>query len=146
VEYLHADGDLRGVYPVERAGNRTGSPDVPATSKESELTGSLPHIVDQYIQAAARDDYNAVVASFTDDATVIDDGETHRGHAEIRAWREKLTGAFEYTVEVLRTEHPAAGVYLVTTKVEGTFPGSPVELGYRFTVRGDLISELLIAP
>jgi hypothetical protein len=36
--------------------------------------------------------------------------------------------------------------YLVTTRVEGNFPGSPVELRYNFELRGDLIATLVIAP
>lgn len=34
----------------------------------------------------------------------------------------------------------------VTARVTGTFPGSPVRLRFRFTVIGELISHLEIAP
>jgi hypothetical protein len=59
---------------------------------------------------------------------------------EIRAWREKLAAAFDYTVRVLRTE----GEYRVTAQVAGDFPGSPVELTYDFRLRDGLIAELVI--
>jgi hypothetical protein len=101
----------------------------------------MPEIIDRYLQLAAGDDYAGMAACFTPDATVSDDGHTYHGRDEIRAWREKLAAAFDYSVRVLRTE----GQYRVTTLVEGDFPGSPVELTYEFRLSDGLISELVIA-
>jgi hypothetical protein len=36
--------------------------------------------------------------------------------------------------------------YLVTGRLTGNFPGGTAELQWRFTVHGDLISRLEIAP
>lgn len=36
--------------------------------------------------------------------------------------------------------------YLVTGRLDGGFPGRTVELWFRYTVEGDLISRLEIAP
>ena len=107
---------------------------------------AVPAVVDRYLQAAAVDDIDALAACFAEDAVVVDDGRTYHGRAEIRTWREDLSGSFEYTVEVLRAENGGDGRYLVVSKVEGNFPGSPVELTYAFTVHNDLVSELVIAP
>ena len=37
-------------------------------------------------------------------------------------------------------------VYVVATRLTGSFPGSPVEMPYRFTLRSGLISRLDIDP
>jgi hypothetical protein len=100
----------------------------------------MPEIIDRYLRLATGADYAAMAACFTTDATVTDEGQTYHGRDEIRAWREKLAAAFDYTVRVLRVE----GEYRVTALVEGTFPGSPVELTYNFRLRDGLISELAI--
>jgi hypothetical protein len=62
------------------------------------------------------------------------------------AWGEKTKSAYQYTAGVLRTEQSADDRYLVTTKLAGNFPGSPVELKYLFTLRCEVISELDIKP
>lgn len=103
-------------------------------------------IIEQYLAAAAEDDTATLVACFMEDGQVTDEGKTYRGRDEIRAWRERLAGAYEYTVEVLGTEQTGDGRYRVRTNVEGNFPGGQVELAYDFRLRGDLISELVIAP
>jgi hypothetical protein len=35
---------------------------------------------------------------------------------------------------------------VVTTRLTGSFPGSPAEMEYLFTLRGELISRLDIEP
>jgi ketosteroid isomerase-like protein len=110
------------------------------------VTNAVPDVINRYFRAADQRDYDALLACFTDDAAVTDEGRTIHGHDEIRAWREKTAAAFEYTVEVLRAEKADAGGYLVVTRLEGNFPGSPVELNFRFLLRDALISELTIAP
>jgi ketosteroid isomerase-like protein len=92
-------------------------------------------------------DTDAILACFTDDAVVIDEGQTMRGHADIRRWREKgAAAAYEYTVELRGSQPGDAGEYVVTTRLEGNFPGSPVDLKFRFRLRADLIDHLEIAP
>jgi ketosteroid isomerase-like protein len=110
------------------------------------MTAALPDVISRYVQSAAQADFDTLVACFTEDAAVTDEDVTHRGRAAIRQWREALASAFEYTVEVLGSEAVGEHGYLVTTHVVGNFPGSPVQLRYEFVLRGDLISELAIAP
>ncbi len=105
----------------------------------------IPDVITRYLDAAADSDYDAVVACFTEDATVTDEDRLIRGHAAIRSWRENLAGQFTYTVAVLEAV-PRDNGWLVTARVEGDFPGSPVQLRYAFTLAGDLISSLVIAP
>ena len=44
-------------------------------------------LIRRYFELDAGRDINAIVALFTDDASVIDEGDTHHGTAEIRAWQ-----------------------------------------------------------
>jgi ketosteroid isomerase-like protein len=66
------------------------------------MPDSLPTIISEYFAAADRDDVDAIVACFADDATVSDEEREWHGHAEIREWRTKVATAFDYTVEVRR--------------------------------------------
>jgi hypothetical protein len=102
-----------------------------------------PAVIEKYLQLSTGPEFAATAACFTPDATVSDEGRTHRGRAEIQAWREELAGQFTYTVKVLDTEG-SDDRYQVHTLVEGDFPGGRVELTYRFRLRDGLISELAI--
>lgn len=106
---------------------------------------TVPDVVDRYLRVAAGSDYDGIEACFTEDAEVADDGRTHHGRAAIRKWREDVAAAFEYTVEVTSAERDGDD-YVVVTTVAGSFPGSPVQLKYRFELVGDLIRRLVIAP
>jgi ketosteroid isomerase-like protein len=116
----------------------------------SAASGSLPPVVSNYLAASDRDDIDAIVACFTEDAVVLDEDRHWRGAAAIRQWREKVATAFEYTVAIIRSE--ALGEadggkrHEVYTHLEGNFPGGQVDLTNRFTLRGDLIVGLEIVP
>jgi hypothetical protein len=47
---------------------------------------------------------------------------------------------------VIGTERTGEESYLVAGRLTGNFPGGTAELKWRFTVHGDLISRLEIAP
>jgi hypothetical protein len=107
---------------------------------------SSPNAVQRYFDADSRRDIDAIVALFTADAVVVDEGETRRGTTEIRNWQEGPASQYQYTTEVLSGE-PANGYgYVVTGRLEGNFPGGTAELTWEFTLAGDLISRLRIAP
>jgi ketosteroid isomerase-like protein len=116
----------------------------------SAASGSLPPVVSNYLAASDRDDIDAIVACFTNDAVVIDEDRHWRGADAIRQWRENVATAFEYTVAIIRSE--AVGTvdraqrHDVYTHLEGNFPGGQVDLTNRFTLRGDLIAGLDIVP
>ena len=51
---------------------------------------SIPEasVITRYFEADARRDIEAIVALFTDEAVVVDEGQTYHGTAEIRGWQE----------------------------------------------------------
>lgn len=93
--------------------------------------------------AAAPDDTGIVDAVFTEDAVVHDEGGSHQGHAAIRAWRAKAAAKYGFTAEPLAVTE-AGGRTIVTCRVSGNFPGSPITLSYGFTLDGDRIASLSI--
>lgn len=104
----------------------------------------LPAAIAAYF-AADRADGAAVAQWFTPDGTVKDEGHLHHGRDAIAEWKTKASSKYNYTSEpfAIREE---VGRILVTAHVVGDFPGSPVDLTYAFTLEGDLIASLEIAP
>lgn len=110
------------------------------------MTPDVPDVIARYLGLAATGDLDALLGCFADDAVVTDEGETYRGRDAIRRWRETVASKFTYTVDVVDAESPAADDYVVTARLDGNFPGSPVDLRFRFGVRDGLIAALEIAP
>lgn len=90
-------------------------------------------------------DPQAVARCFSEDAVVRDEGQQHRGRSAIAAWNADVVRKYQFKSEPLAAETSGAAT-TVTARVSGSFPGSPVQLRFRFTVAGELISRLEIAP
>jgi len=103
----------------------------------------LAQPIADYIAAANAHDIDAVTACFNRTATVHDEKRERRGIAAIREWVVEVTGKYRPTVEVLGVAE-RDGRTVVTGRVSGNFPGSPVELHYAFTVTGGKIDRLEI--
>ena len=107
------------------------------------MTVKLPEPVANYFTAANARDADAVAASFTEDAVVRDEGGVHRGRAAIRAWAEDAGRKYRFRAEVLKATE-SADQTIVTARVSGNFPGSPIDLTHRFKLADGLIAELAI--
>jgi hypothetical protein len=82
---------------------------------------------------------------FTADAVVSDEAHEYRGDA-IKTWIDgAVTNYRPLHAEVLSLV-PSGGQTVATAQVSGTFPGSPLQLRYQFTLRDGKISALSIAP
>jgi hypothetical protein len=110
------------------------------------MSAEIPEVVDRYFSLEAERDTEAIVELFADDGTVIDEGETRHGKAEIRDWRTGTASKFTYTIEILGTEEVAEDRYLVTGRLDGDFPGGTAVVRFDFTLANGLISRLQIAP
>ena len=104
----------------------------------------LPGPIAAYF-AADTEGGEAVARCFTEDAVVKDEGRTHRGRAAIRQWKEDASTRYQYTSEPLACE-PRDGTVVVTSRLTGTFPGSPVNLRFFFVLEGDAIASLEVMP
>jgi ketosteroid isomerase-like protein len=107
------------------------------------VTVQLLDPIAAYFSADSKDG-DAVARCFTDNAIVTDDGQTYRGVAAIKAWRDKASLLFSYTTEPV-TSRMEAELTVVTVHVVGNFPSSPVDLKYAFGLNGDKIASLRIA-
>jgi len=105
----------------------------------------LPKPIEAYLAAANARDAEACAACFTDDAVVRDEGRDRAGIAAIRQWSEEVGKKYEPAVAVLDVAQ-VAGKTIVTGRVSGRFPGSPIDLRHLFTLEGDKIARLEIVP
>jgi hypothetical protein len=86
-----------------------------------------------------------VAVCFTDDGIVIDEEYAYTGREAIKRWKESASTRYKYTSSPLASEEQGARV-VVTSRVTGDFPGSPVNLRYVFELDGDRIASLEIKP
>ena len=108
------------------------------------MTLELPGPIAAYF-AADREDGEAVARCFTEAAVVKDEGRTYRGRAAIRQWKEDAATRYQYTSEPFACEQ-RDGAVVVTSRLTGSFPGSPVNLRFFFVLDGDKIASLEIIP
>jgi hypothetical protein len=106
------------------------------------MSSVVPPVVTRYLNAGA--DPVALAACFAEDGTVVDEGATHVGRAEIVAWREKAATQWTYTTEITGMSATGVDRYRVDAHLEGDFPGGVADLAFDFTVRGGLIASLAI--
>jgi hypothetical protein len=113
-------------------------------TKEPNMRLDLPKPVAAYF-ASDKQDAEAVAQCFTETALVTDEGHTHRGRAAIKQWKMDASAKYQYTSEPFASEHQD-GKVVVTCRLTGDFPGSPVELRFFFELKGDKIASLEITP
>ncbi len=88
---------------------------------------NLPPVIMAYWSAANAARIGEAAVCFAADAVVLDESRVHQGPAAIRGWIEETTRQYQPIVEALGVEEKD-GCHLVTARVSGTFPGSPIEL------------------
>jgi hypothetical protein len=91
--------------------------------------------------AADRTDSEAVAQCFTDNAVVKDEGHIYKGRAAIRQWKSDVSRKYTYTSEPFAAEEKG-GTTVVTSRLTGNFPGSPVDLRFHFGLEGNKIASL----
>lgn len=106
----------------------------------------LPATIRDFLAAHLAHDATAALSALSSDAVVVDDGRTFRGTAELTEFFEKAGTEYTYTTDLVAAARVDDEHWLVTNHLEGDFPGGVVDLIYRFTLAGDRIAELVIAP
>ena len=109
---------------------------------DSDAPIELPTPIAAYFAADVAD-AKGVARCFTENAVVIDEHRAHQGRAAIARWKADATAKYHYTSEPLTVRVSGADV-VVIARVDGDFPGSPVELRYCFALEGDEIARLEI--
>ncbi|OJW62763.1 MAG: hypothetical protein BGO57_14575 [Sphingomonadales bacterium 63-6] len=104
----------------------------------------LPAPLGTYFNAGNGPDIAQLTQCFAEDARVLDEGEWRQGHEEITRWAQDARAKYNFISTPLAMEGPAQEP-IVTARVEGNFPGSPIELRYRFVLAEGKIASLSIA-
>jgi hypothetical protein len=112
----------------------------------SPSLNDLPTTITTYLDAHVRRDVEVAITTLAPDAAVTDEGQTYRGHDEIRDWLGRAGSEFTYTTEFIGATAIDASHVDVLHRIEGDFPGGVADLHYRFTLDGDSISRLIIEP
>ena len=105
----------------------------------------LPEAVAGYVRSANARDAEACAQYFTEDATVHDEGRERRGVAAIIEWKKEVSRKYRPIMKVIDVTK-ANGKVVMTAEVSGDFKGSPIALHFAFTLRGEKIARLDIAP
>lgn len=104
----------------------------------------LPTAVAAYFAADQHSNPDAVARCFAADGVVVDEGAMHVGPAAIAAWKAKASALYRYHCEPLHLATTPEQRHVVTGRLTGDFPGSPIELRYAFTVDGNVLARLEI--
>lgn len=102
----------------------------------------LPSVIAAFFHATNTREFDDFLSLFTADAHVNDEANDHYG-AEIAAWIDRATADTKPTADITGMTRNGEQ-FVVTAAVSGNFPGSPVQLRYYFTLKGDKIATLLI--
>ena len=105
----------------------------------------LPEPIASYIAAENRGDTTFLAQCFAEDAIVRDEGKTIIGLAAIKRWKAETTSRYRHTMEPLAA-HQADVSTIVTCRLTGDFPGSPIELQFTFVLGHNKIVSLTIEP
>jgi hypothetical protein len=108
------------------------------------MTLELPKPAAAYFSADTADG-DAVSKCFTQNAVVKDEGHTYQGRAAIKQWKMDAATKYRYTCEPLTCERKGTKI-VVTCRLTGNFPGSPVNLRFFLELEGDQIASLEIIP
>src|SRR5437667_10412989 len=95
-----------------------------------------------YIAAENRGDAEAMAQCFAENAVVRDEGKTIKGLDAIKQWKAETKKKYHHTVEPLASDQKGDKT-VVTNRLTGNFPGSPIEHQFIFKLAGDKIAALV---
>lgn len=103
----------------------------------------LPPAIDRYVEIENGGDMEALSECFAADATVRDESHTYVGIDAIKKWKVQTKKKYNHTVRPLSI-NDRDGKTVLTARLTGNFPGSPVTLEFRFVIEGGKITALQI--
>jgi ketosteroid isomerase-like protein len=103
----------------------------------------LPEPIAIYIAAENQGDTESLAQCFAENAVVRDEAQTIEGLAAIKRWKADTKRKYQHTIVPLASVRKD-GTTIVTNRLTGNFPGSPIELQFIFKLEGGKISSLEI--
>lgn len=104
---------------------------------------ALHSTLERFFSATNRHDVTAMIAEFSENALVQDEGRELRGVATICDWMKETIQKYAFTAEPTNVAH-ANDWTAVSVTVSGPFPGGPIALTYWFKLDGQKITRLEI--
>lgn len=108
------------------------------------MTMIVPPSIIAYLLAENSHNPNAVAACFSQDGVVRDEGKVRRGRTEIEAWKVETNAKYSAQIAPVEVSNFDGG-YLLLASVSGNFPGSPLNMNFRFFVSDSLIDALEVS-
>jgi hypothetical protein len=102
---------------------------------------NLPKVIEVLVKAKNTFDSAAFAQCFADTATVFDEGKTHTGRNEIEQWIDKSNKEHQDTMEPLDYDEKED---ILSAKVTGSFPQSPIVLKFHFNITDGKIQSLKV--
>lgn len=107
------------------------------------MASPMPAPVSAYFAAANAHDADRIAACFAENAVVHDERGDIVGREAIRAWADATGRKYRHTAEIVSVEESGGGT-IVTARIEGDFPGSPIHLRFSFNLANGAIGGLEI--
>lgn len=107
------------------------------------MTIALTGPVAAFFAAERAGDLEALARCFGKRAMVLDEGRSIQGPDAIKRWMKNAKAKYHHTAEPLAVSH-RDGTTVVTARVAGAFPNSPLDLEHVFVVEGGTIVSLEI--
>lgn len=104
---------------------------------------NLPTAVAAFFDADDRNDPQALVAAFSRNGSVTDEGVLHQGSEAIRNWLLAAKDKYHHVAVPIEVANVGDRTRVRAT-VTGRFPGSPALLNYTFTIADGKIAGLEI--
>ncbi len=105
------------------------------------MIDNLPKPIALYVAAENSGDVNLFDQCFAENAVVKDEDQTIEGLVAIKKWKTETKQKYQHTVDPLAFVQKE-GKTIITNRLTGNFPGSPIELEFVFTLEGDKIVSL----
>lgn len=105
---------------------------------------NLPKIISDLLNAQSVFDSNAYTNCFSENAIVLDEGNTYNGKADIKKWNDETNAQYRITMEPIKLKTDDDRIVL-TAKISGNFDGSPAVLKYHIRIKDELIEQMEIS-
>ena len=109
------------------------------------MSTNLPDVISRYFERDTDRDIDSIVSLFAQDATVSTKAKAAKAQPRSGPGRPAAS-KYTYTTEITGTEALGPDRYVVTGRLTGNFPGGTADLKWDFTIAGQHITRLTIAP
>jgi uncharacterized protein (TIGR02246 family) len=105
------------------------------------MRSKMPDVISAYVEASNSRDAERFGMLFTKDAVVHDEGQEHRGIAAIKKWLASTARKYAFTLTPIHLSRQENEIVL-TAKMTGDFPGSPISARFCFVLDQGKIAKL----